>query len=279
MKRKIVSDSSCDIKQMQGVDFVSVPLTISTDERSFVDDATLDTNDMLDYLANYQGRSYTACPSVSSWMDSFEGADEVFAVTISSNVSGAYNAAMAARDLYLQSHPETKIFVFDSLTTGPEQRLILEKIAELMQAELPFEKICAKVQEYSKHTRIFYALESMHNLVQNGRVNKLTATLAGILGIRVLGTGSETGTLQAVAKCRGEKKMIGTLLEQIRQAGYNGGKLCIAHVQNLKLANEVKAAIQKCYAQAKILVDTAGGLCSFYAERGGILVGFECAGA
>lgn len=209
-------------------------------------------------------------------MDSFEGADEIFVVTISGNVSGAYNAARAAREIYLQNHPETKIFILDSLSTGPEQRLLIEKIGELMAAGLPFEQVCEQVREYAGRTRIFYTLESMHNLVQNGRVSKLAATLAGILGIRVLGTASDKGTLEQVAKCRGEKKTIAVLLEHLRQAGYCGGKLHIAHVQNLKLADEIKEAIQKHYAQARILVYSARGLCSYYAERGGVLVGFEC---
>lgn len=278
-KRKIVSDSSCDMLTMPGIDFASVPLTISTDEKSYIDDASLDVGEMLDYLAGYQGRSYTACPSISSWTDSFADADEIFIVTISSNVSGSYNAAVAARELYLQSHPDAKIFILDSLSAGPEQRLLIEKIGELITAGLSFEQICRQAREYAKRTHIFYTLESMHNLVQNGRVSKLTATLAGILGIRVLGTASEKGTLEPVAKCRGEKKTISTLLEQLRQAGYCGGKMCIAHVQNLKLANEIKETIQKHYAQAKIFIDSTRGLCSYYAERGGVLVGFECAGA
>lgn len=279
MKRKIVSDSSSDLLSMPGVDFVSVPLTISTDEKNYVDDASLDVNTMLGDLEAYQGRSYTACPSVNCWLDSFADADEIFAVTISANVSGSYNAAMAAREIYLQSHPEVKIFVLDSMSAGPEQRLLVEKIVELMAAELPFEQVCSQVKEYARHTKIYYALVSMHNLVQNGRVNKLVAAAAGILGIRVVGTASEKGTLQPVSKCRGEKKTLSAFMELLQKSGYSGGKLHIAHVQNLKLANELKERIQKQYQQAKVLTYTARGLCSFYAERGGLLVGFECAGA
>ena len=80
---------------------------------------------MLDYLAEYKGRSYTACPSVDGWLEAFKGADEIYVVTITSSLSGAYNAAMAARELYLQAHEEAKVAVFDSLSTGPEMLLIL----------------------------------------------------------------------------------------------------------------------------------------------------------
>ena len=97
MKRRIIADSSCDIFEMEGIDFVSVPLTISTDERSFVDDKALDVDGMLTYLAGYEGRSYTACPNMEAWLQAYQGADEIFVVTLSSNVSGTYAAAVHQR--------------------------------------------------------------------------------------------------------------------------------------------------------------------------------------
>ena len=60
---KIIADSSANISALEGVCFQSIPMTIRAGEREFVDDGTLDTAKMLDYLASYNGKSGTACPS------------------------------------------------------------------------------------------------------------------------------------------------------------------------------------------------------------------------
>lgn len=276
MKIKIVADSSCDLLTMPRVGFASVPLTISTDEKTYLDDEMLDIEEMVSDLSTYKGRSYTACPSIERWMDSFADADEIYVVTMTSALSGTYNAAMVAREQYLEQHPETKIEVFDTLSTGPEMHLLIDQIASLIAAGEAFETICEKAKEYQKRTRLFFSLESLHNLVQNGRVSKVVASVAGMLGIRILGTASEHGTLETVAKCRGNHKVVSSLLAQLEHCGYAGGKVYLAHSQNQELAEEIKAALEKKYGEVTIGIYETRGLCSYYAEKGGILIGVEC---
>lgn len=190
MIRRIVSDSSCDLTQLDNADFVSVPLTITAGENDWIDNADLNVRDMLDTLSTFRGPSRTACPGTGLWLNAFEGADEIYVPVITGALSGAYNAAMNARAIYLESHPNCRIHVFDSLTTGPALRLIVEKINELAQKKLPFERICADVEAYIKNTRLFFVLRSLHNMAQNGRVSKAVAAAVGVLGIRILGTAS-----------------------------------------------------------------------------------------
>ncbi len=276
-KRRIVSDSSCDMLEIAGLDFTSVPISIATEQKTYLDDGTLDVKAMLDELAVYQGRSYTACPNVARWLESFEGADELFVVTISSGVSGSYQAAMAAKEVYLQIHPDVKIDVLDSLSAGPVQRMHVERLAKLVRSERSFEQIVQEIHAYAKRTQILFCLESMHNFAQNGRISKFVASAAGVLGIRILGTTNEVGALKPLAKCRGQKRTLAAILEQLRAVGYQGGELFIGHVENLGFAEEVRQMVQRHYATAKVFVYKLRGLCSYYAERGGVLVGCECA--
>lgn len=276
MKVRIVADSSCDMLNFDGEDFVSVPLTISTDEKSYTDNSELNINEMLGYLAGHHGRSYTACPSVDSWIKSFEGADVIYVCTMTSALSGTYNSAMVAKNSYLETHPEVKIHVFDTLSTGPELRLLVEKVAELSKSGMSFEDVCERADMYMKRTRLFFSLESLHNMAQNGRVSKLTASAAGILGIRIVGTASREGTLEPINKCRGEKRALVAFVENLKNAGYNGGKLYISNVENPEFAENVKNAIMERYENADIKIYKTRGLCSYYAERGGMLIGCEC---
>lgn len=276
--KKFIADSSADMQELMNVSFSSVPLVISTEEKSFTDDATLGAegvHDMLDYLASYKGRSFTSSPSVDSWLKAFGDADCIYGATITSGLSGTYNSALVAQKMYLEEHPDAKIRIFDSLSTGPELRLIMEKLAELDAAGLPFDQVCAAVEEYQKHTRLFFALKSLHNFSQNGRVSKAVAVSIGVLGISLIGTASKEGRLEMVTKARGDNRVISSLLEQMKKADCNGKKIRISHVENPGLAKRLKDAISERYPDADILISASQALCSYYAERGGLLIGFE----
>ena len=276
MKRKIVADSSCDIWELNGVDFAVAPITISTDNKHYVDNQELDVHLMSEELAKYKGVSHTACPSVGSWLDCYEGFDEIFVITLTGAMSGTYNSAMTAKGIYEEENENVKVHVFDSLSTGPEMRLLIEKLKEMIEEDLPFEEIVEKGQDYLNHTRLFFALKSLHNFAMNGRVSKAVASAIGVLNISIFATASEEGTIQQISKCRGEKKVVKSMIEHLENAGYHGGKVRISHADNLKLAHSVRDKILELYPHADIIVYPMGGLCTYYAEIGGLLVGCEC---
>ena len=276
MKRKIVADSSCDMWELNGVDFAVAPITISTDNKHYVDNQELDVHLMSEELAKYKGVSHTACPSVGSWLDCYEGYDEVFVVTLTGAMSGTYNSAMTAKGIYEEENENVKVHVFDSLSTGPEMILLIEKLKEMIEEDLPFEEIVEKGQDYLNHSRLFFALKSLHNFAMNGRVSKAVASAIGVLNISIFATASEEGTIQQISKCRGEKKVVKSMIEHLENAGYHGGKVRISHADNLKLAHNVRDKILELYPNADIIVYPMGGLCTYYAEIGGLLVGCEC---
>ena len=276
MKRKIVADSSCDMWELNGVDFAVAPMTISTDNKHYVDNQELDVHLMSEELAKYKGVSHTACPSVGSWLDCYEGFDEIFVITLTGAMSGTYNSAMTAKGIYEEENENVKVHVFDSLSTGPEMRLLIEKLKEMIDEDLPFEEIVEKGQDYLNHSRLFFALKSLHNFAMNGRVSKTVASAIGVLNISIFATASEEGTIQQISKCRGEKKVVKSMIEHLENAGYHGGKVRISHADNLKLAHNVRDKILELYPNADIIVYPMGGLCTYYAEKGGLLVGCEC---
>ena len=270
---KIVVDSSANMAASTGV--ASVPLKIITDNKEYIDDANLNTAAMVWDLQTYTGKSSTACPSPQDWLEAFGDASYVFCIAITSNLSGSCNAANIAKADYEQENPGRQVCVIDSLSTGGEMELIAEKLQELMEAELCFEEICARIKEYQQHTGLMFMLESMQNLANNGRVNKIVAKAAGILGIRAVGKASDVGTLESLDKCRGEKKAIAALADHMVALGYEGGKMRISHCLNPAAAESLKKLICDAFPQADVQIRPTGGLCSFYAEKGGMIIGFE----
>ena len=272
---RLVADSSCDLLTLSGMDFVSVPLTIRTETEEFRDDAALDVDGMVRALRDTNGRSYSACPNVADWEEAFGERGDVIAFTITSGLSGSYGVACAAKESCEERDPSRRIQVFDSLSAGPEIALLIEKAAAELRAGADFDAVCNVLKSYQRQTHLLFALESMHNLAQNGRISKLTAAVAGILGIRAVGQASAEGTLEMLGKCRGVRKARQFMLSEMVELGYKGGKVRIGHCQNAALALELCTEIQQRFPEADVRSYPLRGLCSYYAERGGIMLGFE----
>lgn len=274
-KIKIVADSSANVQELQRVEFAVAPLKVITAEREFVDDCHLDVEEMVDYFDNYTGKSKTSCPGPGDWLEAFGDADDVFCVTITSGLSGSYNAACVAKEMYESEDSDKRVYVIDSLSAGPELELIVEKLEEFIESGCTYEDICEKIRKYTKKTGLFFALASLKNFAANGRVPKAVAKIAGVLGIRIIGKASDEGTLEPLDKCRGEAKSLAKLIEHLKTAGLNEGKVRIAHCRNELAATKLTELIKSAFPKVDVKVSKCLGLCSYYAELGGLLVGYE----
>ena len=271
---KIVADSSANLSELGNIPFASVPLKIITAECEFVDDAALDVDHMVTWFDSYKGKSKTSCPNPSDWLDAFGDADEVYCVAITSGLSGSYNAACIAKQMY-EDGGNKRVCVIDSLSAGPELVLIIEKLREYIEQDLSFEDICAKIEQYKQKTGLVFMLESLKNFAANGRVSPVVAKITGVLGIRIVGKASVKGTLEPTDKCRGEARSLTALVNNLKTSGLSRGKVRIAHCCNENAARELMRLLSEKFSEIDVTIHACLGLCSYYAEKGGLLVGFE----
>ena len=272
---KIVADSSSDMMEFEGIGYACAPLKIVTTEKEYIDDGELDVKGMVDDLRSYSGRSSTSCPNTEDWIRCFGDSEYIFCVTITAALSGSYNSACLAKKQYEESHPGRRVYVINSKSTGPEMLLIMEKIKELIENGVEFDGICGEIDGYMQKTGLLFMLQSMKNLANNGRVSHITAKMAGILGIRALGKASAKGELEMLEKCRGEKSSVEAVISNLKKLGYKGGKIRISHCFNDGLVDTLKEKLEHEFGKNDIKIRICRGLCSFYAELGGLLVGFE----
>ncbi len=272
---KIVADSSANLMAMNSVAFDAAPLKIITAEKEFVDDKNLDLEAMVDYFSAYKGKSQTSCPNPEDWLNAFGDAEEIYCITITSGLSGSYNSACIARDMYEDANPGRRVYVIDSLSAGPELTLIAEKVEQLILEGKTFEEIRAVMPGYLQSTGLLFSLESLNNFAANGRVSPAVAKIAGVLGIRIVGKASEVGTLEPTDKCRGESKAVSAIFKHLKKNGLKTGKVQIAHCRNENAANALKDMIEAELPEVAVSIGKNLGLCSYYAERGGLLVGYE----
>lgn len=280
MKWAVVTDSASDMACMKaelsdGVIFDTVALKLNVGDREFVDDEKLDVDDMMEALASHSGKSGSAAPSPGEWKEVFEKADNIVAITISGSLSGSYSSAKAGMDVVLEEHPDKNILLIDSKSTGGGMMLLAKKALELARQDVDFDTMKAEMDKYYHKVKLLFVLENMDNLMKNGRVSKFEGSVAAILGIKVVGEASQEGTLSVLKKARGKMQAYDKMLDRLFDRGYNGGRIIIGHCNNEQKADYLKSKVMQRFEKAKIEVCKLRGLDSFYAENGGIIVGYE----
>lgn len=273
MKFKIVCDSSCDLSKDyikdSEIGFEIIPLSININNDSYIDDENLNINEMLLNIKNSKVAAKTSCPSAYYFTESYQDADYVFVVTISSKLSGTFNAAyLGAID------SKNKVHVIDSKGTSGMMILIVNKLYELIKEGCSFEEIIEKIDEYKSTLNLFFVLDKFDNLVKNGRMSKLTALAATALFIKPLCV-AEDGQIAIFEKPKTLKASLIRLVNNIANRCNDFSNKCIiTHCNNEDGANFVKELIIKKYKFKQVEILSMKGLCSFYALEKGIIVSF-----
>ena len=111
--------------------------------------------------------------------------------------------------------------------------------------------------------------------MKNGRLNKLIGAVIGMLNIRLVGNASPEGTLNLLHKAKGQKKAVQALWAEMKKNGYKGGRVVISHCSNPEICGLIQAAVHSEFPDADVSSIHTSGVCSYYAEQGGILMGYE----
>ena len=275
MEYQIVADSSCDLNEeiKNTMDVSLVPFKIDIEEYNFIDDENIDLNDMISKMKESPNPIKTSCPGPGDFLESYKKAKDIFAVTISSKLSGTYNSAILAKEMALEEDRNKFIHVFDSKSASVGESLVALKIEELKKEGLENQEIVRKVEEEINNMRTFFILESLDNLIKNGRISKTKGLIANVLNLKPI-MGSNDGEIELVENVRGSKKAYNRLVEIIGETGtdFSHKTLGISHVNAVDKAEELKVKIEKLYNFKKIIIVSTKGLSSAYANDGGIIL-------
>lgn len=275
---KLVTDSACDFSPELdfGDRFTRLPLAIHVGDREFIDDESLDIQDLLSAMKATSDGPKTASPSPGDFLKEFAGEDRVFVVTVSSQLSGSYSNALLAARLAMEENLARFIHVFDSKTASIGQTLVNLKVAELIRKNCAEAEIVEKVTEYINGLRTYCLLESLDNLVKSGRVAKLVAKLGSMLSIRLILTRNHEGSIELADKVRGAKRALKRLLDMIAETGDKfEGKVCgIAHVNCREKAEQLRTEILKRFRFKDVIIVQGSGITTVYGDEGGLVLAF-----
>ena len=275
MPYTLVADSSCDLTKALRDEWgvKSVPLTLTLGEDSYIDDDKLDLPDFMARMRACKSRIGSAAPAPGQYADAF-GTDDVFAVTLSSNLSGSYASAMSGKEIAEESG--AKVHVFDSRSAAAGEVLILLKVRKLIQEGLQKSEIIQKIENFIKEMSTFFVLDNIDNLYKNGRLNRITATLISTLHIRPIMGADREGNISLVSHVQGWKQVVKKLADTIEHTGRDttGQSLVITHCNNVTFADALKEEIERRYHFSEVLVLPTRGVSSLYANEKGIIIAF-----
>ena len=278
MRYKIIIDSCGELldEWKQDEHFESVPLTLMVGAEQIIDDETFDQADFLAKVAASKESVKSACPAPESYMEAYSKADDIYVVTLSAELSGSYNSAVLGKNLYEEENGTKNIHVVNSRGAATTQVLIARKLNEYASQGMPFEEVVDKIEEYTTSLRTYFVLETLEVLRKNGRLSRLSATIAGALNIKPVMIGTRDGVIQKAAQARGMKKALAKMVEHMGSEGRDltRRQFVISHCNCYERAVYVKELIKKhLHAEDVDIVDTKG-VSSLYACDGGIIVSY-----
>ena len=279
MEWKIVVDTACDFREIpnkaENVTYERVPFSLQIEDKVFVDTLDLDIDKMMEEMYASSEPARSACPSPEAYLAAYRGAKNVIVLTLTGAMSGSYNSAIIGEKMLKEENEDVNIHIIDTLSAGGENDLYLLKINELIKEGLSFDEVVSEMKKYQENSKLIFVLEKVDNLVKNGRLNKLTAAVVGLLNMRMVGEASDEGTLHLLHKVRGEKKAVSTVVDEMIKAGYKGGRAVITHRNNESICKKIEDKLKEKFSNAEFIVVPTSGICSFYGEEGGMLLGYE----
>lgn len=275
---KIVIDSCGELPEdlKQDPHFCNVPLELEVDGFRICDDESFDQKDFLRRIKESMKGPKSSCPSPESFIDTFEcDAENIYVVTLSDKLSGSYNSAVLASQLYYEDHDQKKnIHVFNSRSASIGETLIGIKVQEYEEAGLAFDEVVSKVEEYINSQNTFFVLETLETLRKAGRLSNLKFFVANTLNIKPVMGSTDEGTIQQLDQARGMKKALAKMVESMLATTKNCENriLAISHCNCPERAEYVKKMIEGMAKFKKIVIVDTAGVSSMYANDGGVIL-------
>ncbi len=280
MSFRVVVDSCCEVPEnlLEDDRIVSVPLGLQVGDTFFVDDEKLVQRELLEHIAAYEGCPKSSCPSPEAFMEAYHcDAERVYVITLSSKLSGSYNAAVLGKELYKETYGDKKIHVVDSHSASAGMSAQLLEIFRLEEQGLSFEEVSAGADQFRDKHVVYFVLDNLETLRKNGRLSTLKAVIASTMKIKPICKGDQ-GEIAQTGQAIGNRKALSKMVESVLAEAARNLKntvecnLVIAHCNCRERAEYVKGLFESRAQYKAIYINDTRGLSSLYANDGGIIV-------
>lgn len=277
MSYRIIVDSCGELTDdmKKSGHYKTAPLSMQVNGTDVVDDETFDQARFLKLVAESPQCPKSSCPSPEEYMSLYAcGADRIYVVTLSSELSGSYNSAELGQKLFVEEYGEKQIHVFNSKSASVGETLIALKIQECEEQGMGFDQVIECTESYIREQNTYFVLENLDTLRKNGRLTGIKSLVASALNIKPVMGSTPQGTICQLGQARGMQRALAKMTDLIKNNAENAEKkiLAIAHCNCPERAEKVKEMLLgKMKVKSSFIVNTAG-ISTMYANDGGIIV-------
>ncbi len=192
---QIISDGSCDLPpelaREKNIDVV--PFYVSFDDETFYKEiAEMPIREFYEKMVEHENVIFpkSSLPSIEDYQNTFEKyvnqGIPVICICITTKFSGSYQAAMNAKNILVETYPDARITVIDSMLDTVLQGLYALEAAKLREQGVPYDEAIKRLLAIRETGRIFFTVGNVDYLKHGGRIGKLSSLAASLLGIRPL---------------------------------------------------------------------------------------------
>ena len=236
MSYKIIVDSCGELtdEMKKSGHYKTASLSMQVDGTEVVDDETFDQAGFLKLVAESPQCPKSSCPSPEEYMSLYScGADRIYVVTLSSELSGSYNSAELGRKLFVEEQGEKQIYVFNSRSASVGESLIALKIQECEDKGMEFTQVVDCVEAYIKGQNTYFVLENLDTLRKNGRLTGIKSLVASAFNIKPVMGSTPRGTICQLGQARGMKRALDKMVDYIVRNAVNTEEKILAISQSM----------------------------------------------
>ncbi len=219
MSVKIMIDSGSDINEQEAkkLGFLFVPIEVRFENEEYLDGVNLLPKEFYERLVSSKDMPQTSLINEYRWTEEFEKAtedgSELIAITLSSGISGTYEAAVNASKKF-----GGKVIVVDSFTAALGERLLGLYALRLVKEGLSAKEIAEKLEEKKKNICIYAVIDTLKYLKKGGRISATTAFFGEMLSIKPI-IDVSGGKVNVISKAKGNKKANLFINSKVEEAG------------------------------------------------------------
>lgn len=258
----LVTDSTCDlpVELIKQYNIHVVPLSVIFGTDVYLDGVTMKAEqffEMLRLSPHHPSTSQPAPGDFAKVYDRLVGTyDHIISIHLSSGLSGTYESALLAREMY----PEADIRVIDTKSASIGLGWVVLLAARAILAGSSPEQVVRIAERASAKQRIMLTVESLDWLYKNGRIGRASAFLGNLLNVKPILQVDE-GVVAPFDKVRGKpEKVIARMVEAMKQFVDPGYPvyLGVVHAERPELAQRAVELVKEAYQVAEEVVCSFG---------------------
>ena len=274
-KIKIITDGSCDLSHevLNKFNINVVPLGVSFGEEHYTAGVDIDNKEFYAKMKESKELPKTFCPSPENFCKEYQcEEDKIIVIALSSKLSGTYNSASLARDLYLSEHKEKDIRVIDSMTGSIGAGLLLIKAAKMISEGKDIDEIVEAIENLKEKISFYGTLETLENAIKGGRINPLAGKIIGALNFKAI-VQIKDGVVKPIDKARGESNNIKKVANYITSSieDTKDKILCLMHANCPEKAHKLLSIIEKTHKFDEVYISEVGPVMGTYTSEGAVL--------